>query len=294
MGEMVKSFPTEGTDVTPSRRGAQGAAAKGSEAASELKSEAKEVVSQVAGQAKDLVSHRVTESAGKSAQDIHEVARALRDTGRDLGPNVAAPYVEKAADQLDRLSRFLRDANPTEVARDVERFARREPLLFLGGAFAVGLLAARFLKSSSHHEGAAEWSRDDNGDSRFARGPAYRGPDFDREGQYGRGSQYARQSQSPPAREDQAESPSQGYGASGSFLQRGLQEKWSKSQGQQTPSQGAPGYEGRSYSNTEGAAAQPGQGTTGTSFPPTPARPERTPPIPGEVKAPATRPGGST
>jgi hypothetical protein len=36
-----------------------------------------------------------------------------------------------------------------ELIGDVEQFARRSPALFLGGAFALGVLAARFVKSSS-------------------------------------------------------------------------------------------------------------------------------------------------
>jgi hypothetical protein len=35
------------------------------------------------------------------------------------------------------------------VVRDAENYARREPLIFLGAAFAVGFIAARFLKASS-------------------------------------------------------------------------------------------------------------------------------------------------
>jgi hypothetical protein len=35
------------------------------------------------------------------------------------------------------------------MIQEVERFARRQPALFLGGAFTLGLIAARFLKSSS-------------------------------------------------------------------------------------------------------------------------------------------------
>jgi len=211
MGEMVKSFPPEGIDRTPSRRGAEGATGNGSN----IEGEAKEAVAQVADQAKDLVRHRVTESAGKSAQDIEDVAHALRQTRKDLGDNIAAPYVDKAASQLERFSHFLRDASPAEVVRDVERFARREPLLFLGGAFALGLLGARFLKSSSHHEGD---SARDEGESRAPRGAGYRGRDEERAGQYGRGSQYSRQSQSAGA-DAPTPPPGQGYGAQGSFLQ---------------------------------------------------------------------------
>lgn len=149
MAEMVKSFPTEGTDVTPSRRGAKGLESQPGDVTGRVASDAKQAASEVAEQAKDLVSQKVTEQASRSAGDIQRVAEVLRQSKRDLGDNMAAPYVDKAADQLERFSRFLEDANPADVVRDVERFARREPLLFLGGAFALGLLGARFLKSSA-------------------------------------------------------------------------------------------------------------------------------------------------
>lgn len=37
---------------------------------------------------------------------------------------------------------------PPELAADVEGFTRRQPALFMGGAFVLGLTTARFLKSS--------------------------------------------------------------------------------------------------------------------------------------------------
>jgi hypothetical protein len=38
------------------------------------------------------------------------------------------------------------------VLREVESFARRQPLMFFGAAMAVGFLAVRFVKSTSHPE----------------------------------------------------------------------------------------------------------------------------------------------
>jgi hypothetical protein len=61
------------------------------------------------------------------------------------------PLVDKAGRELERFSRFLRDADAEDMIRSAESFARREPLLFLGGAFTLGILTARFLKSSAHH-----------------------------------------------------------------------------------------------------------------------------------------------
>ena len=48
---------------------------------------------------------------------------------------------------VDALKRDL-----TELMDDVNRFARRQPALFVGAAFAAGALAARFLKSSPDGE----------------------------------------------------------------------------------------------------------------------------------------------
>ena len=124
--------------------------------------QAKNVASNVAGQAKDLagqakdmISHSVGDQQEKSAGDLGNVAKALRQTSRQLDGNIASPYVGQVADQVDRAAEFLRTANVKEIVGGVESFARREPLLFLGGAFALGILSARFLKSSSHHQSSA-------------------------------------------------------------------------------------------------------------------------------------------
>jgi len=117
----------------------------------EVVGQAKEAASQAASKAKDIVSKRVATTAERGAGDIGDIAKALHKTSKDLEDNIASPYVEKAADQLDRLSGFLRNASVPEIARKGETFARDEPALFLGGAFVLGVAAARFLKSSAHH-----------------------------------------------------------------------------------------------------------------------------------------------
>jgi hypothetical protein len=143
MADMVKSFPAgEGGERMPGPAG--------------YRPDVKESASNVAGQAKEMVSGQVARGAERSAQEISSVARALRQTKEELGDNFAAPLVDKAADKLEGLSRFLRTAEPKQVVWEVESFARREPLVFLGGAFVLGLLGARFLKSSRHH--GSEWA----------------------------------------------------------------------------------------------------------------------------------------
>jgi hypothetical protein len=63
------------------------------------------------------------------------------------------------------------------MARDVENLARRQPALVFAGAFALGVVAARFLKSSA--------PEDDSGDIGYGRihpggEPAGLGSEFDR------------------------------------------------------------------------------------------------------------------
>jgi hypothetical protein len=52
------------------------------------------------------------------------------------------------ARQADQMADYLRRADADVLRQDVERLARRQPALVLGGAFVAGLIGARFLKSS--------------------------------------------------------------------------------------------------------------------------------------------------
>jgi len=115
-------------------------------------SDAKELATDVVDKAKDLASDHVSDQREKSAGEITKLANALHHTSEELGDTIAAPYIDKAADMLDRLSGSVRDGSMSDAVSATKRFARREPLLFLGGAFIVGLFAARFLKSSERSE----------------------------------------------------------------------------------------------------------------------------------------------
>ena len=53
-----------------------------------------------------------------------------------------------AAGQVNRLADRLKTIDLTHLVDDIGNFARREPILFLGGAFALGVIASRFLKAT--------------------------------------------------------------------------------------------------------------------------------------------------
>ncbi len=89
---------------------------------------------------------------------VPPVQSALRETAHQLrsqGQGPMAEYAEKASDQVERFSGYLRETDVDEIIDEVRGVARRRPALFLGGAAALGFLATRFLKSSSQRAGSA-------------------------------------------------------------------------------------------------------------------------------------------
>jgi hypothetical protein len=79
---------------------------------------------------------------------VTQAFRQTTQTLRDQQHDAIARYVEQAAVQVDRFTQSLRDKDVGQLLTDAQRLARRQPGVFVGSAFALGLLAARFLKSS--------------------------------------------------------------------------------------------------------------------------------------------------
>jgi len=81
---------------------------------------------------------------GSVAQAVRQSTQHLREQQHDT----LAGYVEQAADQIERFVQQLRGKDLNELFHDAQRMARRQPAIFIGSAFALGLVGARFLKSS--------------------------------------------------------------------------------------------------------------------------------------------------
>lgn len=118
-----------------------------SQMSDEVRRQAGKSVSQVQEQTMDMVSSRKEQAA----EQIDGIARALRQTSRNLHDehnDTVAQYADSLADGVERVSRYLHDNDVNQFLSDAERLAHRQPELFLGGAFTLGLLAARFFRSS--------------------------------------------------------------------------------------------------------------------------------------------------
>ncbi len=112
--------------------------------------EAKLTPENLAQEAAGQVKSQVQGQKGRVAEQLAIAADALRQTGDQLrGQNQGslAEYFDQAAGQVNRLSRSVRDRDVGELIGEVQRFARRQPALFVGSAFAIGLIGGRFLKS---------------------------------------------------------------------------------------------------------------------------------------------------
>jgi hypothetical protein len=91
----------------------------------------------------------VTSSLASVADSIKQVGETLRETDEQTGvTEITAKYGDRLAGQIEQISNYFETNDLRGIVRDVEDFARKNPAVFIGGAFALGILAARFLKSS--------------------------------------------------------------------------------------------------------------------------------------------------
>jgi len=119
---------------------------------------------ETAGQAYDVVSEKavtkIDEQKSTLSGGISTVADSIRQVGDNLGSSQtdsglaesAAKYTQTAAQKLEDVAGYFETKSVKDMARDLEGFARRNPIAFLGAAFGLGLIAARFLKSGSSNQ----------------------------------------------------------------------------------------------------------------------------------------------
>src|SRR3954464_8668058 len=132
--------------------GATGAFQEAKEQAKTLAGDAKEQAKDMAGQARDHVQTLVGQQKDQAADRLHSLADVLREAGHKLDEGRQAgdfgQYADRAAQQVEKLSSYLRDHELKDFVRDTETFARRRSEVFLGGTLVAGLMLARFLKAS--------------------------------------------------------------------------------------------------------------------------------------------------
>ena len=95
---------------------------------------------------------KIGTSAGRWGKAIRQAAHALHAVKADG----AAEVVDSLAERVDGVSDYLDERSLRGLLSDASGVARRHPTVTLGGMFAAGLLAARFLKASASRDEAED------------------------------------------------------------------------------------------------------------------------------------------
>jgi hypothetical protein len=118
----------EGRAVTDAAR--QETSRLANEARRELRDQSQAQVERLAGGVRDL------------GRQLHRMAEG---EGRPEGP--VADLVREAAGRADGLAQRIESEGIDGLVFDIKQFARRRPGMFLGGAFAVGIVAGRMFRN---------------------------------------------------------------------------------------------------------------------------------------------------
>lgn len=135
----------------------------------DMAQQAKDTAGNLVGQARTQVKTQLNTQKDKAAESLGGVADAIRQTGTQLeGQEQPVPvgrYANQAADVIDNVAQYLRTNDIDAMFGQVEDVARRQPVVFVGAAFVLGFMAARFLKSSGSAASSREFSG--NGAGRY-------------------------------------------------------------------------------------------------------------------------------
>jgi hypothetical protein len=201
----------------------------------------------------------------RAAGALHGVAESLLQSCR-TSEDGATRYIQQAGERVQHAAHYLQNTDVREMVGHTERFARRQPALFLGGAFTLGLVAARFLKSSERGE------QQDGGHDAVSAGPA-RSSRYDRERQPSgyEAPSYAGTSTTPQGGGASSIGPMTPLGTSSAGVagsagtSRGMGTEGRSGTGGTSGSSGTPGSSGTMSADTSTAASGPGSTPPGSS-----------------------------
>jgi len=116
--------------------------------------------SQTVQDVQQSAKEKLAREKDRAADTVGNLAGALRDAAQGKDER-AAHMADWAADGLERVSNTLRSNDLNGMMRQVESFARSQPVAFFFAAAAAGFLATRFVKAGAQpDDGMPEPQRD--------------------------------------------------------------------------------------------------------------------------------------
>lgn len=126
------------------------AADKAKQKASDVADHAKTAASDVADNVKASAKSQARAAKTSVANEVSGVASALRTAAEEMrSGSPQERTMGQIAESLADASDAIQNKDLGAMVQDVSRFARKSPLLFLGGAAVVGFAATRFAKASN-------------------------------------------------------------------------------------------------------------------------------------------------
>ena len=121
-------------------------------AAADLGSEAKEQVTNLTDQLRQQVTSQISSQKEQIVGGLETVALLLHQAGEHAEQQdkaLIANYADKAAQRVSTFSETVEQQDISHLIETTKNFARREPMLFVGGSLLAGFLGARFMRSSA-------------------------------------------------------------------------------------------------------------------------------------------------
>ncbi len=118
----------------------------------EVVNQAQEQAVKLVGQAREQATTQVATQKERAAGLLGAMGTALHDASGEVRKQdeaAMADFIDMAAEQVDQIARMLKEQDLGQLIETTQHFARRQPLMFLAAAVAVGIVGTRFLKSSS-------------------------------------------------------------------------------------------------------------------------------------------------
>jgi len=136
------------------------------DAAQDLKDQVQETAGQATEQVKQGTQSFLGSQKGRATQSLNALADTMEQAGHQLeqseGGGFFASYINRAAASVQQLSERLDGREVSELVSDLEQFARARPAVFLSSTFALGVLGARFLRSSGQRASSSDMSTNTN------------------------------------------------------------------------------------------------------------------------------------
>jgi hypothetical protein len=149
---------TQDRTQTAGQSGKQSTAQSG--AVDQTKQKAQELAGQAQQKGTQTLESGLAKGKTQAAETLNTVAETLVVSGQQLrqrNQERIGRFVDQTANRVERVSNYLQNTDVSDIVEKTEEFARRRPALFLSGTFVLGILGARFLKSSrrQHEQRAA-------------------------------------------------------------------------------------------------------------------------------------------